>query len=88
MASIKRATVRSLRNLRDQEKNHEDPETKPLDFTGNWSKTQDAIREWLRCYHGTKKAPLMYVASDEINLPDEADDLSTNYDTVEYKIIS
>ena len=74
MASIKRATVRSLRNLRDQEKNHEDPETKPSDFTGNWSKTQDAIREWLLRYHGTKKAPLAYVACDEINPPDEADD--------------
>ena len=72
----------------DQEKNNEDLDTKNLVLTVNWYKTQDAIREWLRCYHGTKKAPLMYVASDEINLPDEADDLSTNYDTVEYKIIS
>ena len=58
----------------DQEKNNEDLDTKNLVLTVNWYKTQDAIREWLLRYHGTKKAPLAYVACDEINPPDEADD--------------
>ena len=79
--------MRSLRNLRDQEKNHEDPDTKPSVLTGNCFKTQDEIREWLRCYHGTKKAPLTYVVCDETNPPDKGDNPSTNYATVEDKMI-
>ena len=67
----------------DQEKNHEGMCKKLSVLTGNWSKTQDEIMEWLRRYHDTKKAPLAYVACDDINPPDEAYDLSTNYDTVE-----
>ena len=57
-------------------------------LTWNWSKTQDAIIEWLRRYYGAKKAPLSYVARDDINPPPEADDPSTNYYMTEDEMIA
>ena len=83
MANVTRAKVRSISKIRDEEKNHVDPTTKPSVLTGDWSKTQDVIREWLRRYQGTNNAPLAYLIRDYINPPPEADDPSTGYDIVE-----
>ena len=63
MPEITRVIFRSIINLRDEEKYRVDPNTKPLVLTGKWSKTQDAIRKWLRRYMGAKKSPLEYLVT-------------------------
>ena len=45
MAEITRNRVRSISEIRDEEKNHTDPTTKTEILTGNWQKMQDAISE-------------------------------------------
>ena len=88
MPEITRVLVRSIVDLRDEEKDHVDPDTKPSVLTGNWSKTQDTIREWLRHYLGANNSPLAYVVRDDLNPKPEADDPSANYETIEEEIIA
>ena len=61
MAEITRNKVRSIAEIRDEEKNHTYPTTKPEILTVNWSKAQDVIRGCLRRYQGNKYLPLAYV---------------------------
>ena len=88
MEEITRNKVRSITKIRDEENNHTYPTTKPAILTGNWSKTQDAICEWLRRYQGNKHSLIAYVGRDDINPPLEDNDLSINYDAVEGEMIS
>ena len=88
MAEITRNNVSSIAEIRDEEKNHTEPTTKPEILTGNWLKIQDAIIEWLSRYQGNNHSPLAYVCIDNINPSPEANDPSINYDAVKDKIIS
>ena len=88
MAETTRPIVISITDIRDEERNYTNPDTKPLVLTCNWSKTQYAIQEWLLCYQGTKKTPLAYVCRDNINPPAEAPNPSTNNETVEDEMIT
>ena len=87
MAEITRNRIRSIAEICDEEKNQTDPTTKPSILTVNWSKTQNAIREWLSRYQGNKHSSLAYVCRDNINPPPEANDPPINYDAVEDEMI-
>ena len=50
LTEIKRPIVISITDICDEERKHTNPDTKPSVLTGNWSKTQDAIREWIHHY--------------------------------------
>ena len=78
IAEITRQIVRSITDIRDEERNHMDTDTKLSVLIGNWSKLQDAIRECLYRYQGTKKTHLAYVCRDEINPSVEATNTYTN----------
>ena len=65
MAKITKNKVRSIADIRDEEKNHTDSTTKPEILTGNWSKTQDEICEWLRRYQRNNHSPISYVCRDK-----------------------
>ena len=58
MPANSREIVCSILNLRETEKDHVDPDTKPSVLPGYWSKTQYAIHKWLSQYRGAKKSPL------------------------------
>ena len=88
MPEITWVLVCSIVDLCDEENDHVDSDTKPSVLTGNWSKTQDAIREWLRRYLGAKKYPLEYLVRDDLNPKPQADDPSANYETIEDDMVA
>jgi hypothetical protein len=81
-ADVTLDSVRSLRDLRQYEKDHVDPTTEPTIDTKDWSATMEAIEEWLRGHLGVNKVPLAYVVRKEKEVPASADDPSGNYETV------
>ena len=70
--------VRALREHRQWEDDHKDAEAPEIN-TKDWSKTIEAIREWLRDTLGTTKIPLAYVIRDEINPPAALDNQYTGF---------
>ncbi len=60
--------VRRFPHLRETKNDHSDPEELPKLDPKNWSKTLEAIQEYLRGFLGTTKVPLSYVIRDQVNV--------------------
>ena len=74
--------IRALRNLRDWEKDHEDP-TPPEINSKNWPMTIEAIDEYLRGCLGVTSIPLAYIIRDEEEpLPNPDDGFPTKQDAL------
>lgn len=84
--------VRRLRNLRDVEESHSDPEDSPKIDAENWPKTLEALEEYLRGFLGTDDVPLSYVIREAVDVPaanlnPAAGQPNSPYETVEQEMI-
>ena len=82
---ITMVNITAMRELRDFETSHEDPEVPEVDER-DWPKTIDAIREHLANCYGTTGIPLAYVIRENVNPP--AADPPGGYDTEEEEMIA
>ena len=80
--------VRTLRQLRDSEKEHKDPDTRPTVDDRDWAKTFELIDDHLGECGGELGLPLAYVTRREAAVPAEADDPAENYTTPAEQMIA
>ena len=79
--NITLANVRALRELRDSEEKHDDPDEVPTIDSRNWPKTFEAIDEYYRNVLGETGIPLSYVIRRTEAVPPAAADPPDNYTT-------
>ena len=79
--------IRRLRELKDSEQNHKDPDSKPTINDNNWAKNLEEVEEHLRNYLGETKILLSYVVRREAEVSPQATDPSANYPLVQEEII-
>ena len=60
-------TIKKLKSLRDKEDSHSEPTKNPIIDPKNWSKTLEAVQEWISLHLGINKAPFSYVTRVEID---------------------
>jgi hypothetical protein len=60
--------IHQLRDYKDWEESHEDPDPPTLTFR-DWPRTIETLKEYLRECLGTTKIPLAYVIRDDIAVP-------------------
>ena len=61
--------IKALKALREEEDASKDPTKEPTIDKKNWSKTLEAIQEWIGMHLGITKVPLSYVVREEIDYP-------------------
>jgi hypothetical protein len=82
-------SIRHLRKLKIEEESRDsDPPLAPMIDQKNWPKTMDALQDCFSCVLGEIKAPLAYVIRDVAAVPPKANNLATNHDTPENKMIA
>ena len=82
VAGVTLDLVRQMRDLKQAEEDHEDPEPpKKLINDKDWPKTMEGLQEYLRSCLGVTKIPLAYVIRDTMIVPTAADDPPDNYAT-------
>ena len=62
-------SVRALRQLKENEKAHEEPGEAPKIDATNWPKTLEALEEYLRGHLGVTKVLLSYVVRATVEVP-------------------
>jgi len=78
--------VRGVKYLKEWEEEHKDVE-KPELNSKDWPKTIEAIEEWLRGCLGVTNIPLAYVIREEEEVPQHANDPTTNYGSLQDELI-
>ena len=84
---ITQANVQQFRSLKIQEKLHEDVDPPELSEK-DWPKNMDALNEYFRGCLGVTNIPLAYCLRDNIDVPPEGNDPSTNYPTQQDELIA
>ena len=87
------ANLDALREMKDAEDAHEDPEKAPSVEKHDWPKTLEAVQEWLCGHLGVTGVPLSYVIREKDCVKAEGDDPATGeadslYETVEEEMIA
>jgi hypothetical protein len=88
---ISDVTVALVRKWRDQsvfEDDYQVTMTQPVLNDKDWPKTMEEISEFLAANHGEQGNPLSYVIRPEGEVPAEASDPSTGYETVDLEMIA
>ena len=78
--------VRGVKYLKEWEEEHKDVE-KPELNSKDWPKTIEAIEEWLCGCLGVTNIPLAYVIREEEEVPQHANDPTTNYGSLQDELI-
>ena len=73
-------SIRALRHLRDEEKQHKDPEELPT-IGKDWTKNMESISEWIRQFMGVSGVSLSYVIRENTGVPPEEEDNQADYDS-------
>jgi hypothetical protein len=81
-------TVRAIKELKQEEEQHQDPDTKPTINAKNWPKTLESINDYIDGYLGVTGAPLSYVIRMEPAIQPGADDPEANYDTEHEQMVA
>lgn len=69
------------------ESNRTDAEAPPI--TNDWAANLEAIEDWLKhSYSSSTRTPLAYVVHQDMAVPPEADDPSTNYSSLREQLIA
>ena len=78
--------IRKLRDLKKWEEDHKDAEP-PTINSRDWSKTIEAIEEYLFGCLGSTKIPLKYVIREEMSVPPAATDPSVAYPSLQDELV-
>ena len=68
-ADITCTSIKTFKALREEEEASKDPTKTPTLDKKNWSKTLEAVQEWIGGHLGITKVPLSYVVREEVDYP-------------------
>ena len=92
-AGVTLANVRSIRQLRDYEKEHEDPTELPVIDHKDWPKTMENLTEYLHGFRGTTGVPLSYIMRTNETPPGTGTDptfgaAGSKYNSIEEEMVA
>ena len=82
------ANIIKINNKRETEDNNTDPKMPPKIDSKDWTKTMEAVEDYLRQFCGVNDALLSYIARKELKTVHEVDTTSTSYPTLDEEMVA